>query len=39
MNFAEYLGKSDVSENSKVHYGQFHGFIRSGLYERYCYIS
>ena len=35
-NFAGYLRKSDVSENSKVYYGRF---LRNGLHERYCYIS
>ena len=36
MDFAKYLRKSDVSENSKVYYGQF---LRNGLHERHCYIS
>ena len=36
MDFAEYLRKSDVSENSKVYYGRF---LRKGLYERNCYFS
>ena len=36
MDFAEYLRKSDVSENSKVYYGRF---LRNGLHERHCYIS
>ena len=36
MDFAEYLRKSDVSENSKVYYGQF---LRNRLPERYCYIG
>ena len=37
MNFAEYLRKSDVSEeNSKVYYGLF---LRNGLHDKYCYIS
>ena len=36
VDFAEYLRKSDVSENSKVCYGRF---LRNGLHERYCYIS
>ena len=36
MDFAEYLRKSGVSENSKVYYGRFLG---KGLHERYCYIS
>ena len=36
MNFAEYLRKSDVPENSKVYYGRFLG---NGLYERHFYIS
>ena len=31
MDFAEYLWKSDVSENSKVYYGRF---LRNGLYEK-----
>ena len=34
--FAEYLRKSDVSENTKVHYIRF---LRNGLHERNCYIS
>ena len=29
MDFAEYLRKSDVSENSKVYYGRF---LRNGLH-------
>ena len=32
MNFADYLRKSDVSENSKVYYGWF---LRNGLHGRY----
>ena len=36
MDFAKYLTKSDVSENSKAYYGRF---LRNGLHERYCYIS
>ena len=36
MDFAKYLRKSDVSENSKVCYGRF---LRNGLHGRYCYIS
>ena len=37
MDFAEYLRKSDVSENSKFYfYGRF---LQNGLHERYCYIS
>ena len=36
MDFAEYLRKSDVSENSKVYYGRF---LRNALHERHCYIS
>ena len=36
MDFANYLRKSDVSENSKVYYDRF---LRNGLRERYCYIS
>ena len=36
MNFAEYLRKSNFSENSKVYYGRF---LRNGLHERHCYIS
>ena len=36
MDFAEYLRKSDVSENSKVYYSRFLG---NELHERYCYIS
>ena len=31
MDFAEYLRKSDVSENSKIYYGRF---LRNGLHER-----
>ena len=33
MDFAEYLRKSEGSENSKVYYGRF---LRNGLHERYC---
>ena len=36
MDFAKYLRKSDVSENSKVYYGQF---LRTELHEKYSYIS
>ena len=36
MDFAKYLRKSDVSENSKVYYDRF---LRNGLHERYSYIS
>ena len=37
MDFAEYLRKSDVSENSeKVYYGRF---LRNELHKGYCYIS
>ena len=36
MDFAKFLRKSDVLENSKVYYGWF---LRNGLHERYCYIS
>ena len=36
MDFAKYLRKSDVSENSKVYYGRS---LRTGLHERYHYIS
>ena len=36
MDFAEYLRKSDIAENSKVYYGRF---LRNGLHERHCYIS
>ena len=36
MDFAEYLRKSDVSENSKVYYGRF---LQNELHERHCYIS
>ena len=32
MDFAEYLGNSDVSENSKAYYSQF---LQNGLHERY----
>ena len=35
-DFAEYLRKSDVSENGKVYYGRS---LQNGLYERHCYIS
>ena len=37
MDFAEYLRKSDVSENSKVYYESL--FLRNGIHERHCYIS
>ena len=33
MDFAEYLRKSEGSENSKVYYGRL---LRNGLHERYC---
>ena len=36
MDFAEYLRRSDVSENSKVYDDRF---LRNGLHDRYCYIS
>ena len=36
MDFSEHPRKSDVSENSKVYYGQF---LRNGLHERCCHIS
>ena len=36
MDFAEYLRKPDVSENSKVYYDRF---LRNGLHERHSYIS
>ena len=36
MDFAEHLGKPDVSENSKVYSGWF---LRNELHEWYCYIS
>ena len=36
MDFAEYLGNSDVSENSKAYYSRF---LQNGLHERYCYFS
>ena len=36
IDFAEYLRKLDVSENTKVYCGPF---LRNGLHERYCYIS
>ena len=36
IDFAEYLTKSDVSENSKGYQGQF---LLNGFHERYCYIS
>ena len=35
MDFAEYLRKSDISENRKFYYGRF---LRNGLHAR-CYIS
>ena len=36
MDFAEYLRRSDVSENSKVYDDRF---LRNGLHDRSCYIS
>ena len=36
MDFAEYLRKSDVPENSKVYYDWF---LQNGLQESYFYIS
>ena len=36
MDFAEYIRKSDVSENTNVYYGRF---LWNGLHERNCYIS
>ena len=36
IDFAEYLRKSDVSENSKVYYDQF---LPNGLLKRYCDFS
>ena len=36
MDFAEYIRKPNVSENSKVYYGWF---LRNGLHERHFYIS
>ena len=36
MDFAKYLRKSDVSENSNIYYGRF---LRNGLHKRYFYIS
>ena len=36
MDFAEYLRKSDVSDNNKIYYGQF---LRNGLHERDFCIS
>ena len=36
IDFAEYLIKSDVSENSKVNYDQF---LRNRLHERHWYVS
>ena len=36
MDFAEYLGNPDVSENSKAYYSRF---LQNGLHERYCYFS
>ena len=36
MDFAKYLRKSDVSENSNIYYGRF---LRNGLHEKYRYIS
>ena len=35
MDFAEYLRKSDVSENGKVYYGRF---LRNGLHERHFFF-
>ena len=34
IDFAEYLRKSDISENSEVYYGRY---LRNGLHERYYY--
>ena len=36
MDFEEYLGKSEVSENRKVYHGWF---LRNRLLERHCYIG
>ena len=36
MDFTEHFRKSDVSEKSNVNYGRF---LRTGLYERQCYIN
>ena len=36
MDFAEYLGNPDVSENSKAYYSRF---LQNRLHERYCYFS
>ena len=36
MEFAEYIRKADVSENSKIYCGRFQP---NGLHERNCYIS
>ena len=36
MDFAKYLRKSDVLENSKVYYGRR---LQNRLHERYFYIS
>ena len=36
MDFAEYVRKTDASENNKVYYGRF---LRNGLHERYCYVK
>ena len=36
MDFAEYLRKSHVSENSKVYYGRI---PQNGLQASHCYIS
>ena len=36
INFAEYLNKLEISENSKVYYEQF---LQNRLHERHCYIS
>ena len=36
MDFAEYLGKSNVSENGKVYFGRY---LRNDFHERYRYIK
>ena len=36
MDFAEYIRKSDVSENTKVCYDRF---LWNGFHEKNCYIS
>ena len=36
MDFAEYVRKTDASENNKVYYGRF---LRNELHERYCYVK